>query len=66
MIYVAGNHEYYGQKIPKLTRELKELAAGTNVHFLETESVTIGEVEFLGATLWTDFELYGDPILAPA
>jgi Icc-related predicted phosphoesterase len=63
-IYVSGNHEYYGQKIPKLTRELKELAVGTNVHFLENESAVIGDVEFFGGTLWTDFELYGNPVLA--
>ncbi len=28
VIYVLGNHEFYGQKIPKLVSELKELSDG--------------------------------------
>lgn len=64
VIYVLGNHEFYGQKIPKLISEIKEIAQGTNVHVLENDSIEIGNVVFLGATLWTDFRLNGDPILA--
>ena len=64
VIYILGNHEFYGQKIPKLIAEIKELAQGTNVHVLENESVGIGDVVFFGATLWTDFLLNGDPVLA--
>ena len=63
-IYVLGNHEFYGQKIPKLISEIKEAAHGTNVHVLENDKVEIGDVVFLGATLWTDFRLHGDPVLA--
>ena len=61
VIYVLGNHEFYGQKLQKLTAELKEMARGTNVHLLENESCTIREVAFFGATLWTDFALNGNP-----
>jgi len=64
VIYVLGNHEFYGQKIPKLTSEIKELAKGSNVQVLENESVEIENVMFLGATLWTDFRLNGDLVLA--
>jgi Icc-related predicted phosphoesterase len=64
VIYVLGNHEFYGQKIPKLIDEIKEFAQGTSVHVLENDCVEIGNVIFLGATLWTDFRLYGDPVLA--
>lgn len=64
VIYVLGNHEFYGQKIPKLISEIKEVAKGSNVHVLENDSVEIGSVVFLGATLWTDFRLNGDPVLA--
>lgn len=62
VIYVLGNHEFYGQKLQKLIAELKERAKGTNVHLLENESCTVGDVVFLGATLWTDFALNGDPV----
>ena len=62
VIYVLGNHEYYGKTYPKLVAEVKELARGTNVHILERDVVTINGVNFLGCTLWTDFELFGDQL----
>ncbi len=64
VIYVLGNHEFYGQKLQKLIAELKEMALGTNVHLLENDCCTIGEVTFLGATLWTDFALSGNPVVS--
>src|SRR5262245_7005031 len=64
VIYVLGNHEFYGQKIPKLIDDIKEIAQGTNVRVLENQSVEIDNVVFLGATLWTDFRLNGDSVLA--
>ena len=64
IIYVLGNHEFYGQKLQKLIAELKEMARGTNVRLLENESCTIGEVAFFGATLWTDFTLNGNPVVS--
>lgn len=66
VIYVPGNHEYYGGAIPRLTEKLKEAAAGTNVHVLDCDSVTIHGTRFLGASLWTDWRGDGtvDPFLA--
>jgi Icc-related predicted phosphoesterase len=64
VIYVLGNHEFYGQTLQKLIGELRQMASGTNIHLLENESCTIGEVTFLGATLWTDFALNGNPDVA--
>ena len=66
VIYVLGNHEFHGQKIPKLISEVKKLAHSSNVHVLENEAVEIGNVRFLGATLWTDFRLNGAIDLAEA
>jgi predicted phosphodiesterase len=66
VIYVLGNHEFHGQKIPKLISEVKQLARGSHVHVLENDAVEIGDVIFLGATLWTDFRLYGDAAMAEA
>lgn len=59
VLYVAGNHEYYGEALPKLTDKLRKQATGTNVHFLENDEVILEGVRFLGCTLWTDFELCG-------
>ena len=64
VIYVLGNHEFYGQKLQKLIKELQELADGTNIHLLENGSCCIGDVVFLGATLWTDFALNGNPVVS--
>lgn len=60
VIYVMGNHEPYGKRqYHGHLAKLREKAAGTHVHVLNNDAVTIGGVRFLGATLWADFELYG-------
>jgi predicted phosphodiesterase len=64
VIYVLGNHEFYGHRIPELTNEIRKAVKGTNVHVLENERIDVRELRFLGATLWTDFNLYGDVVLA--
>ena len=60
VLYVAGNHEFYGGTIEGTAAELKRLAAGSNVRVLDCEEVRIGGVRFLGATLWTDFRIAGE------
>lgn len=57
VIYICGNHEFYGENYPSLLDKLKTQAANTNVHFLENETVTIQGVRFFGCTLWTDLAL---------
>ncbi|HEX8830278.1 MAG TPA: metallophosphoesterase, partial [Longimicrobium sp.] len=66
VIYVAGNHEFYGESIPRHITKLRDAAAGTEVRFLENEAAVIGGVRFLGCTLWTDFDLFGDRVIAAA
>lgn len=66
IVYVAGNHEYYGETLPRLTEKLRWLAGERGVHFLENEAAEIGGVRFLGCTLWTDFQLTGDVVVARA
>lgn len=56
VVYVAGNHEYYGNAVPHFTEKLRAACAGTHVHFLERESVVLGRTRFLGATLWTSWQ----------
>ncbi len=64
VLYVLGNHEYYGQALPKHLNRLRELARTSNVRVLENESIVLGDVVFLGCTLWTDFGLFGNPKIA--
>ncbi|MCF8366904.1 MAG: metallophosphoesterase [Bacteroidales bacterium] len=64
VIYIMGNHEYYGFAFPKLLFDLKQMCMDTNIHILENESLIIDGITFLGCTLWSDFRLYGQPVAA--
>jgi predicted phosphodiesterase len=59
VIYVAGNHEFYGHSLPGLVDELRRAAGGSCVHVLERDEVIVSGVRFLGCTLWSDFEFDG-------
>jgi predicted phosphodiesterase len=52
VLFVAGNHEYYGQNI----NCLDDLDTPMNVHFLNPGSIQLGDTTFIGCTLWTDFQ----------
>jgi predicted phosphodiesterase len=61
VLYVHGNHEAYGKNLEDAQEEIAAAAALTeNVRFLNCGEHRIGDVRFLGATLWTDFRLFGD------
>ena len=57
IVYVAGNHEFYGEHIHDMTQELLREGRRLGVDVLDARSAVIGGVRFLGATLWTDFAL---------
>lgn len=58
--YVLGNHEFYGSSFRTLVDVARAEASGTNVHLLEGDSWEAAPgVRVLGATLWTDFDLWG-------
>ena len=62
VIYVPGNHEFYGSSLQALTEELHLSGKRLGVDVLDGRAAIIGGVRFLGATLWTDFALNGtDP-----
>jgi hypothetical protein len=60
VLYVPGNHEFYGGNIVGAADELKQLCAGTNIRVLDNDELIIEGVRFLGTTLWTDFMLFGE------
>ncbi|KAF1048620.1 MAG: 3',5'-cyclic adenosine monophosphate phosphodiesterase CpdA [Herbaspirillum frisingense] len=61
VIYVSGNHEGYGRTWEGALRELRRQAASaSNVRVLDRGETVIGGVRFLGATLWTDYALFGE------
>ena len=60
VIYVAGNHEFYGlDRYDELEAGRDEAARHKNIHVLERGTVTIQGVRFVGVTLWTDYRLFG-------
>jgi predicted phosphodiesterase len=60
VLYILGNHEFYGGSLEGTAAELERLSAGTCIRVLDNAEVVIGAVRFLGSTLWTDFEVFGD------
>jgi Icc-related predicted phosphoesterase len=62
VVFVAGNHEYYGHSYLEALAEARLHASRfPAVHFLENDGTVIGGVRFLGATMWTDFDFYETP-----
>lgn len=60
-MYVLGNHEYWKKAHPKLLTDLKDEVKNTNIHVLENDVIKIDNVNFFGATLWTDYNINNDP-----
>lgn len=69
VVLIAGNHEHYGTRgrpsysFDRTIAELRASAAAAagQLVFLEQDVAIVAGVRFIGSTLWTDFELYGDP-----
>lgn len=64
VIYVAGNHDYYSnagnpQTMAEILAEGRVLATELGIHLLENDTVELGGVRFIGATLWTDMQSVG-------
>ena len=59
VLYLAGNHEFYGHGWEQTRADLRTACAGTNVTFLDNDVVEFDGVRVLGCTLWTDFRLSG-------
>lgn len=56
VLYVPGNHEFYGGSLDGTLRRLRALCEGGDVRVLEQDEIILGGVRFLGTTLWTDFD----------
>jgi len=58
VLYVPGNHEYYGSSMltvpDKIMTGIAEMGL-SNVHFLLNKTITIAGHKFIGTTLWTDY-----------
>lgn len=59
IITVAGNHSFYHRDHGREIERGRLAAREHGITFLEDDAAVIGGVRFLGATLWTDYALYG-------
>ncbi|MEX1033479.1 MAG: metallophosphoesterase [Cellvibrionaceae bacterium] len=60
VIWVAGNHEFYGSDLDSQIETFRRFAQRhPRVDFLENAKVELNGVTFLGCTLWTDFSALG-------
>lgn len=61
VLYVSGNHEAYGKNLDDVQDDIEAACMRfPNVHFLNCSEYIHESVRFIGATLWTDFKLFGD------
>jgi len=60
VLYVPGNHEFYGSSIDDTRAALARESEGTCVRVLDDAVAVVEGVRFVGSTLWTDFLLDGE------
>lgn len=60
VLYVPGNHEFYGMDRIETLAAIRAAARKCGVYLLDEDEVVINSVRFQGCTLWTDFRLFGD------
>ncbi|MBN2428344.1 MAG: metallophosphoesterase [Deltaproteobacteria bacterium] len=59
IVYVAGNHDYYGSVYQLALEKMRQEASSySQIHFLENDLVEIDGIVFLGAAWWTDMRLF--------
>ena len=64
VVLVPGNHEYYGTEMVDELALGREAAREYGIRLLDEDEAMVGDVRILGATLWTDYALYGDAMAA--
>lgn len=62
ILYVAGNHEFYGSDLASTYGQLNSLAQGTGIRILERSEHVQDGVRFLGCTLWSDYRLFDEAL----
>lgn len=62
VVFVMGNHEYYHRFFGEELALARALAPNFNVHLLENDCIVVdgGAVRIAGASLWTDYRMFGD------
>jgi predicted phosphodiesterase len=56
VLFVPGNHEFDSLDFAETTDRLRATCARLGITWLDQQVVTIGNVRFMGTTLWSDFD----------
>ena len=56
VLFVPGNHEFDALEFEATAARLRDTCARLGIVWLDRETVVIGQVRFIGSTLWSDFE----------
>tara|TARA_B100000749_G_C18447548_1_gene474916 strand:+ start:3707 stop:4516 length:810 start_codon:yes stop_codon:yes gene_type:complete len=70
VIIIDGNHEFYGSNIDSVKKHTRNEVIrvnseyGSNIHYLDNGYIEMFGYRFIGATLWSDFNLFGKPTLS--
>ena len=59
IVFVAGNHEFYGRDMSAVRSDMRQTVP-PGFHYLENDRVEIDGVRFLGTTMWTDYRIAPD------
>lgn len=60
IVMTLGNHEFYRRCWREELAHARATAPLYGIHLLENNEVVVGNVRFVGATLWTDYALFGE------
>lgn len=55
IVYVPGNHEYYKTSTHEFDHKMQKFCVSEHINYLNPDWVSIRGVNFIGATLWTNF-----------
>lgn len=58
VVWVLGNHEYYGGWFRTSRNLARRLAKELDLTLLDDDVAVIDNIRFAGSTLWTDYDLY--------
>jgi len=56
VLYIPGNHEFDGLEYEEAYTRLQATCARLGIEWLDAQALVIGDVRFIGTTLWSDFD----------
>jgi hypothetical protein len=65
VLFTPGNHEYDGFDLEPTRERLRAICHELGIDFLDRATLAIGDVRFIGCTLWSDFDALADTDWAP-